>query len=831
MKLRMTGRDSWGAVLRTHSSSQMSRSFLDQYLVLQKIKKDSTEDIVINSQEDYVDALDRHFTRLDNFLQNSNESIVNLVFGNVQSGKTGHLLANICWARDKNFHLVIVLTGSNTDLGEQTVQRLKTKLPANTSHIMPSPTESRLATGPTLDTLQEHVYNRLAELNKPIPVVTLIKSPARLAAVRVMIEELNARIKLPLKIMILDDEADQASVDPTASSKELYALDVSLIDDSDTRTTIHNRINEIRDRIVGKHIYLAYTATPQALFHGELYGPLQPEFCSVLPVGKEYTSIGDIVRNGKILVNIDNSSKKVTSNENLATMEFCFIQFLILVWLHKYYPNTFHEKNLETTYECEQSSIQFLIHPSGRNSDHKIYKENIDGCVRDFKKNMESSTDREQFIKEFFKPAYLQTIKNFTSKEQAYFNGDKQLINCWDFILNLLDDSNRLKIKLVNYKQRRELSNQGISEPLVPIKPEQWNEGADAWVLIGGDILGRGLSIPHLVVTLFLRNPNEPLFDTSVQQMRFCGYRKDYLRVLRVYANSDIVQDYIDAVIIDEPFRNRALRWDVENKNLINSPPIFRFIAPSDSRFRPTRNNVLSGEIVKRDTTSSSGFFSLEKIANPKKFVRNYDFINDFVKTLSIFDKYKVRDSDSKSDSIIYSLTHEDAINLNRGWGVEIGEETEFSALVELMGYPVSEKGLAGLNFLLSVDTTIGQYSSGGDIHKNYKDIAGLPVRTLNGECDENDWSSFQNLDKFSNLGTSLVGGSERAMQEHYPGSVLIQCRLYKILNPNPEHLVSNTRNPEGRDVGLGLSLIGWIPDTKSEFYVNKEAARLYASE
>lgn len=249
-------------------------------------------------------------------------------------------------------------------------------------------------------------------------MVTLIKSPARLAAVRVMIEELNAKFKCPLKIMILDDEADQASVDPTASSKELYALDVSLIDDSDTRTTIHNRINEIRDRIVGKHIYLAYTATPQALFHGELYGPLQPEFCSVLPVGKEYTSIGDIVRNGKILVNIDNSSKKVTSNENLATMEFCFIQFLILVWLHKYYPNTFHEKNLETTYECEQSSIQFLIHPSGRNADHKIYKENIDSCVRDFKKNMESSTDREQFIKEFLNLPICKQLKTLLQKNK-----------------------------------------------------------------------------------------------------------------------------------------------------------------------------------------------------------------------------------------------------------------------------------------------------------------------------------------------------------------------------------------------------------------------------
>ena len=185
----MTTSDSWGAVLRTHSSIQISRSFLDQYLVLQKIKKDSTEDKVISGYEDYVDALGRHFSRLDNFLQDPNESIVNLVFGNVQSGKTGHLLANICWARDSNFHLAIVLTGSNTDLGEQTVERLKTKLPANTSHIMPSPTESRLATGPTLDTLQGYVYSRLSELNKPIPVVTLIKSPARLAAVRVMISQ------------------------------------------------------------------------------------------------------------------------------------------------------------------------------------------------------------------------------------------------------------------------------------------------------------------------------------------------------------------------------------------------------------------------------------------------------------------------------------------------------------------------------------------------------------------------------------------------------------------------------------------------------------------
>ena len=119
-------------------------------------------------------------------------------------------------------------------------------------------------------------------------------------------------------------------MDSTASTRSQVEFDVSLIDDPTTRTTIHNRINEIRDRINGKHIYLAYTATPQALLHGDLYGPLQPEYCSVVPSGEGYTSIGDIVRNGKILIKLDHSDKSVTSNENLSTMEFCFMQFSIL---------------------------------------------------------------------------------------------------------------------------------------------------------------------------------------------------------------------------------------------------------------------------------------------------------------------------------------------------------------------------------------------------------------------------------------------------------------------------------------------------------------------
>lgn len=80
-------------------------------------------------EKPYYESLERHFARLTDFLNSGEESVVNLVFGNVQSGKTGHLLANICWAKDNKIHLAVVFTGANTDLGQQTVERLKTKLP------------------------------------------------------------------------------------------------------------------------------------------------------------------------------------------------------------------------------------------------------------------------------------------------------------------------------------------------------------------------------------------------------------------------------------------------------------------------------------------------------------------------------------------------------------------------------------------------------------------------------------------------------------------------------------------------------------------------------
>ena len=810
----------FGAFLQNYVPKVQQESYLDKYLIDMGIRHSSKSGDIWPGWEIYIEALERHFERLGDFLKSEDESIVNLVYGNVQSGKTGHLLANICWARDNGFHLAIVLTGSVTDLGEQTVERLRTKLPANTAHLISAPTESRLSSGNIGSEVTMHVQARNFDAGKPMPVITLIKSPVRLKAVRSIINLINLNLKSPLKIIILDDEADQASVDASQNSKTGVIEEVVLSQNSSTRVSIHNRINEIRDEIEGKLIYLAYTATPQALLHGDLYGPLQPRICSVLPAGEKYVSIGDLVRRRNSLVQLRDVTSGVSSEENLIAMEQCLSQFLIYCWLHKKWPNTFHGKPINESFSCEENSLQFLIHPSGLTNDHAQFKEAMDECIRDFRNFMHDVNLREDFVSQYFEPGYRVLLSNMDAIETEFFADDEQKLDCWDYVINLIDSTDKLKVKLVNSKERDNLNAQGGNQPLVPIMPDQW-QIAEAWILIGGEILGRGLSIPHLTTTLFLRNPKNPLFDTAVQQMRFCGYRRDYLRFIQVFAPADIILDYQDAVKIDEPFRQRALKWDLTSRDLITRPPIMRFIAPVNTRFRPTRNSVLSGQIEVRSSTGKSGFFSVSQISSPVRLISNSDLVLHLANGSSLVESY----ASAGTKMSIYKIRVKEAQLLLDRFKVSISESSDLKSLSELLEYDESERGLANSNILLAVDESILEFSSGEDLFNRLVITKELPFRTLSGEIDPEMWAScVENSEMLSVQAKSIVGDSERNVHKQYGDSILLQVRLYRLLVNEDSGVKKYKKDGFENGVGVGISLIGWIPDTQEEFYVNREA-------
>jgi hypothetical protein len=129
-------------------------------------------------------------------------------------------------------------------------------------------------------------------------------------------------------------------------------------------------------------------------------------------------------------------------------------------------------------------------------------------------------------------------------------------------------------------------------------------------------------------------------------------------------------------------------------------------------------------------------------------------------------------------------------------------------------------------------DYEVTKFASGEDAHSKYATLTNLPFRTLSATVSEADWKNLENTEKFDRLqAKSIVGGSERTMQESYPESVLLQCRLFELLNPSAILTGEGSRNPEGRGIGMGLSLIGWIPDSDEEYYVNKEVGRSYGRE
>jgi hypothetical protein len=585
--------------------------------------------------------------------------------------------------------------------------------------------------------------------------------------------------------------------------------------------SVHTRINEIRNSIRGKHVYLAYTATPQALFLGDLDSTMQPRFCSIVPPGEAYVGISDFVakqnrtRNTFFVIPTDTST--INEEQNQIALEYTFVTFVYLMWLHKNYPEIFHGAKIDSELHCSCSSLQFLIHPSGKSEYHKEYADAVEILRRDLKRAMaEPGRDRDYFSNDLFLPTARKVAEQIPQHKE-FLLSNENLKSCWEYFFRVLDDTNALQTKLVNHKERQRQQSESSSRrvPLVPVTDDDWNvAGRDGWILVGGNILGRGLAIPHLVVTLFLRNPRHPNFDTAVQQMRFCGYRRNYLDLISIFAPPDVIEDYQTAVEIDAPFRNRAMRWHKESRDLLKNPPIMRFIAPAGNRYRPTRNAVISTRVSSNTTSSNSGFFSIGLIANPEHFKANLDLIIDISSNLQEVDRRTI----GGNTVVYYSLDKESRSVLFERLRLHNQDTKDAYALNELMDYSEEEKGLENVTHLLAVDvSTLDLLSGETAIQKfNETSIDSLGFRTLNQSCSSVNWKRCELTPGLRHAAAkSIVGDSERNVHNEHSDAVVIHARTFNLRNPDDQS-----------SVGLGLTLIGWIPSDESDFqvYSNEDA-------
>lgn len=548
--------------------------------------------------QNYTEHLEKHFDRLDQFLGEPEFLLQNLVLGNVQSGKTGHLMSSMAWAYDNEFDLVILLNGNKNTLNAQTKKRLQKSVLNKRVWLYAVPTEAAPAFTEVSETLIKRIKDRKGNPGgSPMPVAVLIKNGSRIDALRTSLERLflNSPSR-PLRVMVLDDEADQASPDATEGSKNRSA--------ANARKSVNKALVNLSNSVHGKVIYLLYTATPQALMVQSRNSLVQPRYCSVVPSGPSYFGLEDAFNTPKFFSaqeDLANAEESGTPEErDFAVLEKAFVEFLVKAWAHNELVHEFHDYGT-----CHRKSVQMIIHPSGNQQDHRDYAAAIESIREDLRDMITDATMRIEFMRELFEPVFESCLKELGLASRA----DELAKSCGNFLLTLLKDESALRVRIVNSDERLRLVNGGDEADFLPSEDSEWDV-APAWVLVGGDILGRGLTIPHLLTTFFLRNPKAPNFDSSVQQMRFCGYRRSYKTMLRVYLPREVLTTYRELLFSDQQFRLKADIWHDESRDLKEHPDPIVYETSSTSKARATRSSVMSKDV--RKSKSSKDFNCLE---------------------------------------------------------------------------------------------------------------------------------------------------------------------------------------------------------------------------
>lgn len=190
-----------------------------------------------------------------------------LVLGFVQSGKTANFTALIAKAADSGYRLVVVLSGIDKGLRRQTNIRLKRELVGYSDRrptAVPLPPMGRQWHEFTHDELDgdfQPGYANHAALQGSQPVLLVVKkNGAVLRRLLRWLDDAPAEVRRTLPFLLIDDEADQASVDTRGTYQ---SEDEPLDPDYEPPSIINGLIRDLLHRFE-RRAYVAYTATPFA---------------------------------------------------------------------------------------------------------------------------------------------------------------------------------------------------------------------------------------------------------------------------------------------------------------------------------------------------------------------------------------------------------------------------------------------------------------------------------------------------------------------------------------------------------------------------------------
>lgn len=116
-----------------------------------------------------------------------------------------------------------------------------------------------------------------------------------------------------------------------------------------------------------------------------------------------------------------------------------------------------------------------------------------------------------------------------------------------------------------------------------------------AAIVVGGNILSRGLTIEGLSVSIFGRTAQMPMGDTSLQMGRWLGHKMSYLDTISIF-----LQDQTREVLWQIAEADRYLRQQIKDAIVHGHPPTRVLLEMRNSRFfritSPSKSTFLQGD-------------------------------------------------------------------------------------------------------------------------------------------------------------------------------------------------------------------------------------------
>ncbi|MDU0256249.1 Z1 domain-containing protein [Streptomyces sp. PU10] len=567
---------------------------------------------VLHRQTYEIDSLDRASDRVLSHLEDPRHpepfSVRGLVVGHVQSGKTSNFSALIAKASDAGYKIIIVLSGLHNTLRLQTQRRLQRDLGHEN---VPFPNgvgqgdPDKYWTWLTHDHLDGDFdpgvnVGPLQGQNQVILVVK--KNKTRLDR---LLEWLENKVPEHVPVLVIDDEADQASVntggnraddEPVSEVLDLRSSDYDgdvPSDDELNPSAINLRIRRLL-RCFARVSYVAYTATP---FANILINPnaedrvggddLFPrDFIITLPhpPGQQYVGpdrlfgreqlpgeVGqveglDVIR---IVPNLD--VKQIVPPKGKGKPYVPKLPNSLKIALTDFL--------LAAAGRMERNSgdqpCTMLVHVDMR-------KESQDNLASEI--SAELGHMRQQW--RYDRGEYLPILRDRWDTEFRPLTSSVDLDKDTPFekLEQHLDTlfGPGIEVRILNSNHEDELDFE--AEPDLKA------------VLVGGNKLSRGVTVEGLLVSYFVRST--PYYDTLLQMGRWFGYRGDYVDLTRLYSTQTLITWFHDLATIEEELRRQIEHYARRRLTPWQSAPRIR----SHEKMLPTAKNKMKETSLQQDS-------------------------------------------------------------------------------------------------------------------------------------------------------------------------------------------------------------------------------------